>query len=86
MSELEGRDAGSVTGRNIIHMREEFGADPREIYSKTYRNYFLRANIPQGEEWKLDLVREMLEERQEILETGGNTDCLNSFLEIISTI
>ena len=29
ISEVESRDAGSVTGRNTINLREEFGRDPR---------------------------------------------------------
>ena len=37
LSEVVGRDASSVTGRNIINIREEFDIDPRGMAGKQMR-------------------------------------------------
>ena len=67
MSEVEARDAGSVTGRNIINIRQEFGKDPRLMTSKELRSRYSGTDVPEGEGWKLDFFSEMLQERQERL-------------------
>lgn len=41
MCEVMSRDASSVTGRNILNMREEFNRDPREVTSR-------EAFVPRG--------------------------------------
>ena len=70
MSEVEARDAGSVTGRNIINIRQEFGKDPRLMTSKELRSRYSGTDVPEGDGWKLDLLSEMLKERQERNEDG----------------
>ena len=70
ISEVVSRDAGSVTGKNIINMRQEFKIDPRRMTSKELRMRYRGAEMPPGESWKLELLREMLEDRQKRLEDG----------------
>ena len=70
ISEVVSRDAGSVTGKNIINMRQEFKIDPRRMTSKELRMRYRGAEMPPGESWKLELLRKMLEDRQERLEDG----------------
>ena len=85
MVEVMSRDAGSVTGRNVLNMREEFSKDPREITPRQLREVYQGAEVPPGEEWRLIQLREMLEERQERLEAGEEGEdikLLQSFIDI----
>ena len=50
--EVQSRDAGSVTGRNIINIRNEFNKDPRLITSRELRSRYKAAEVPLGEDWK----------------------------------
>ena len=89
LSEVQARDAGSVTGRNIINLREEFERDPRELTSRGFRELYHGTGVPIGEEWVLDLLKEMIEERQERLEAGEEGDdfeLLQSFIETIAEV
>ena len=89
LSEVQARDAGSVTGRNIINLREEFKRDPRELTSRGFRELYHGTGVPIGEEWVLDLLKEMIEERQERLEAGEEGDdfeLLQSFIETIAEV
>ena len=89
LSEVEVRDAGSVTGRNILHMREEFGVHPMLMTSRTLREMYRRVQVPDGKGWKLSLLADMLEEnqeRKEVGEDGLELELLNSFINIISEV
>ena len=65
MAELEVRDATSVTGRNVTLFKRELGSDPRTLTPRQTRELIRAAEKPvhPEEEWKLDLLRDMLEER-----------------------
>ena len=89
LSEVAGRDASSVTGRNIINIKEEFNVDPRGMTTKEMRKLFKPADVPAGEGWVLEHLRDMLIERQEMLEEGDDSEefkLLESYIEILATI
>ena len=62
MAELEVRDATSVTGRNVMMFKRELGTDPRILTPGQTRVLVRSAEKPVHleEEWKLDLLRELL--------------------------
>ena len=89
MSEVAGRDASSVLGRNIINIREEFHRDPRGMTVKEMRNLIKPTDVPAGEWWRLEHLRDMLTERQEMLEDGNDGEefkLLQSYIEILAEI
>ena len=86
MCEVMSRDAGSVTGRNILNLREEFIRDPREISSREFRNFYQGAQVPLEEGWKLDILEDMLEERQDRMEAGEDIILLQSYIEILAEV
>ena len=89
ISDMVARDAGSVTGGNIISMRKEFKKDPREMTPKELRMMIKGAEVPSGQEWKMHLLEEMLEERQERLEAGEEGEdfkLLQSYIEILAEV
>ena len=84
---MEFRDGSSVTGRNILNIREEFGEDPRRITVRQFREQYRGVGVPLGEEWKLELLRDMLVDRQEMRELGEagmELDDLNPFINILA--
>ena len=72
MAELEVRDATSVTGRNIMMFKRELGTDPRTLTPGQTRDLVRAAKEPvhPEEEWKLDMLSEMLEERKQLKAEG----------------
>ena len=91
MAEIELHDASSVTGLNIAGIKAEFATDPRLIsphqMSVLYKNNL--APMHPEEEWKLFLLEEMLEERQQRLEEGEEgeeIELLTSYCELLCKI
>ena len=83
----ETRDAGSATGRNTINIRQEFRQDPREMTPGQLKDIFRYTNVPGGEGWKLEHLREMLWDRQEMLDRGEGEEeiaLLQSYIEILA--
>ena len=75
MAEQEVRDATSVTGRNIAMFKRELGTDPRTLTTGQTRVLVRSAEKPvhPEEEWKLDLLQEMLKERS-LLKAEGREE------------
>ena len=89
LSETQTRDAGSVTGRNIINIRQEFGQDPRGMTSGELKDLYRYEGVPEGEGWKLEMLRDMLWDRQGMLDRGEEGDdavLLQSYIEILAEI
>jgi hypothetical protein len=89
LSEVETREAGSVTGRNVINIRGEFGRNPRMMTPKELRELYQGVEVPLGEGWRLALMRDMLEEWQDRMEAGeeGNEmDLLKSYIDLMAEI
>ena len=76
MAELEVRDATSVTGRNVMMFKRELGTDPRTMTPRQTRELVRAAEKPihPEEEWKLDMLEEMLEERKQLKEVGNKEE------------
>ena len=72
MAELEVRDATSVTGRNVMKFKRELGTDPRTLTPRQTRELVRAAEklVHPEEEWKLDMLSEMLEERKQLKSEG----------------
>ena len=89
LSEVAGRDASSVTGRNIMNIKEEFNMDPRGMAAKQMKTLFKHTDIPAEDGWKLEHLSDMLRERQEMLDEGVDGDefkLLQSYLEILAEL
>ena len=87
LSEVAGRDASSVLGRNIINIKEEFHRDPRGMTVKEMRNLIKPTDVPAGELWRLEHLGDMLVERQEMIEDGDDGEdfkLLHSYIEILA--
>ena len=83
------RDAASVKGRNVINIRQEFGKNPREMVSRELRGLYKYRDIPVGERWKLELLMDMLWDRQGMVDTGmegEELDLLQSYINILAEI
>ena len=57
--------------------------------SRELRGLFKGAAVPDGEGWKLELLKDMLYDRQEMLdrgEEGKELDLLQSYIEILAEV
>ena len=57
-------------GWNTINIRQDFGEDSRGITPGRLKDLFRYADDPGGEAWKLEYLRYMLLDRQEMLNRG----------------
>ena len=90
MAEVEVRDATSVTGRNVALFERELGSDPRSLTPRQTRDLVRAAVTPvhPEEEWKLELLRDMLEERRELKAEGKDkeVELLQSYYDILAEV
>ena len=90
MAEVEVRDATGVTGRNVALFERELGSDPRSLTPSQTRDLVRAAVTPihPEEEWKLELLRDMLEERGELKAEGKDkeVELLQSYCDILAEV
>ena len=81
-------DMGTVTGRNRRNLTNEFGMNPLECTPVQLRNQFqLQMSEPHPEEeWKLEELRQMLEDRQTLVDRGEEGDELDTLQFYIDTL
>ena len=60
------RDAGSVTGSNLIRIEEEFGLDPWVSNSAHLAEKYKCYDVPAVDEWRLPLLVKLLNQRREM--------------------
>ena len=90
-AEIEMRDKGSVTGKNIVNLQKKFGKDPRLMTGRQARNQMKTVETPlhPEEEWKMDMLGEMMMDRQWMKEEGKEDDeseLLQFYIDTLCTI
>ena len=65
-------------------MIKEFGQDPRQWSAKAYGQFLTKSFVPPGEEWKSELLKDMLDEKY--LEKQEDLETLQFFIDTIVTI
>ena len=72
-----------------MNIRHEFGQDPRGMTSGELKDLYRYEGVPEGEGWKLEMLRDMLWDRQGMLDRGEEGDdavLLQSYIEILAEI
>ena len=76
LAEIDIREATSVTGRNVILFKRELGSELRTLTPRQTRDLVRAAETPvhPEEEWKLNLLNDMLEERSKLKVKGNKKE------------
>ena len=83
LSEIVGRDMGSVTGKNLAMMERETGLNPwntssSEISRKLTAN---KAPIPEQDTWRLEYLAKLLHERYMLSNQMIDTKHVSSLID-----
>ena len=85
LSEIVGRDAQSVTGRNIMHIREEYSMDPRSWSVDKFKIKDVRKPVPVADTWRVRLLKQLLDQRREMTVCGEDSAEVSQLIDSLCT-
>ena len=85
LSELVGRDMGSVTGKNLTMMERETGLNPWSTSSSEIGRHLFanKTPIPEQDAWRLEYLGKLLHERYTLSNQMIDTKHVSSLIDAI---
>jgi hypothetical protein len=81
LASVVGRDMGSVTGRNLLHLNEVFNLDPWTqpvgLFKKMYTGYML----PEVDRWRLSLLQRLLDQRRDMVACEEEVETITGLID-----
>ena len=81
LASLVGRDAGSVTGANLVNIEEEFGLDPWVSSSAQLGEKYSCYSVPADDSWRLPLLVKLLDQKREMTICEENTKAISELID-----
>ena len=81
LASLVGRDAGSVTGANLVNIEEEFGLDPWVSSSAQLGEKYSCYSVPADDSWRLPLLVKLLDQKREMTICEENTMTISELID-----
>ena len=81
LANIVGRDAGSVTGSNLINLEEEFGLDPWVSSSSQLAEVYSGYEIPTEDGWRLPLLVKLLDQKREMAVMNEKTKTISELID-----
>ena len=81
LADLVGRDAGSVTGQNLLNIEEEFGLDPWVSSSAQLGEKYCQYNVPDEDRWRLPLLVKLLDQKRDMAVMEENTKTISELID-----
>ena len=81
LADLVGRDAGSVTGQNLLNIEEEFGLDPWVSSSAQLGEKYCQYNVPDEDKWRLPLLVKLLDQKRDMAVMEENTKTISELID-----
>ena len=81
LANLVARDAGSVTGLNLIRIEEEFQMDPWVSNSAQLAERYKCYDVPAIDEWRLPLLVKLLDQRREMSLCEEGTKSISELID-----
>ena len=85
LSEIVGRDMGSVTGKNLAMMERETGLNPWSTSSSEIGRHLFanKTPIPEQDTWRLEYLGKLLHERYTLTNQLIDTKHVSSLIDAI---
>ena len=80
MVNIAGRDVNSVMGKNLRKIEEEFEIDPWRASSGQLNQVYKFYPVPAGEEWRLQLLVKLLDQRREMAVSEERTKTVSELI------
>ena len=81
LANLVARDAGSVTGSNLLKIEEEFRLDPWASTSAELASRYKCYVVPAEDEWRLPLLIKLLDQRREMYVCEEKTKSISELID-----
>jgi hypothetical protein len=81
LTNVFGRDPGSVTGTNLINLEEEFGLDPWVSSSSQLADQYSIYGVPDEDTWRLPLLVKLLDQKREMQTMNEKTQTLSELID-----
>ena len=81
MSRVFSQDIQSVTGRNLANIESLFNLDPRRDPAAVFKAKMIGYVIPVVDEWRLPLLRKLLDQRREFHTCEEDTSTVDELME-----
>ena len=75
------RDAGSVTGQNLLNIEEEFGLDPWVSSSAQLGEKYCQYTVPDEDRWRLPLLVKLLDQKRDMAVMEENTRTISELID-----
>ena len=81
LANLVGRDAGAVTGQNLLNIEEEFGLDPWVSSSAQLGEKYCQYTVPDEERWRLPLLVKLLVKKRDMAVKEEKTNAISELID-----
>ena len=81
LANLVGRDAGSVTGQNLLNIEEEFGLDPWVSSSAQLGEKYCQYTVPDEDRWRLPLLVKLLDQKRDMAVMEEKTKTISELID-----
>ena len=78
---VAGKDMGSVTGKNLLYLSDEFNLDPWVDPVGKFKAEYEGYRVPEVEKWRLGLLEQLLEQRRDMLACGDDVTEIRSLID-----
>ena len=81
MAHVFSNDVQSVTGRNLVNIKNVFNLDPRRDPLSSFKETMVEYQTPESDEWRLPLLRKLLAQRREFSDSEEDTATLDELID-----
>ena len=81
LSQIVARDAQSVTGRNVLHIKKKYCLDPWSMTVGAFKAKDVRKPVPDLDEWRVGFLRQLLSQRSEMDTCGEDIEEITSLID-----
>ena len=81
MARVAGSDGGSVTGKNLRNIQEEFNLCPWTSSVESFKRCYKGYKVPSGDSWRIPLLAKLLDQRTEMIICEEDTSTITDLIE-----
>ena len=81
LANVVGRDMGSVTGRNLLHLKDVFNLDPWTESVGKFKKMYTGYLVPEVDSWRLTLLERLLAQRREMVVCEEEVEAITELIE-----
>ena len=81
MAAIAGSDGGSVTGKNLRNLEEEFKLCPWTSSAESFKKGYIGYQIPSEDSWRIPLLGKLLDQRREMIICEEDTSTITGLID-----